>query len=284
MSPFRRRAFRIEEFQQQVRTRLESRFGLRLHMTGLLAVVFVTAYLTTRGLSYLGVTSMALRYGMATAVGYGAFFGLVRLWTLYVAGQADTELTPAVDPEEIAAQLDPDRPSTPNLEREAARDGGRVNPSHVRGSFSQNIDGGFGDASYGSSGGGTSSSSGGGSSGNVSGSGIDGDGAVAIIVIAVIALVLLALFGIAGYLIYSAPSILGEIAIEAILASVLTRSSRKIVRPGWGGSVLAATWLPALGVLVVVVLGGAILQGVCEGPTTLGGVIAQCVRDGTAKP
>jgi hypothetical protein len=132
------------------------------------------------------------------------------------------------------------------------------------------------DANVGSGVTGSSSSSSGGSSGG------GGDEAAALVVIVVVALVLLVLFGAAGYLVYSAPSILSEILIEAILASILTRSSRKIVRAGWSGSVWSATWKPAAIVLVVVVSGGYVLQHTCEGQTTLRGVLNQCfAKDST---
>ena len=254
-SPYRRGPFRLDTFRQRFRERLVSRFGLRLHMTLLLAVVFATAFVAARGLLALGVTSMGARYALACLAGYASFFGLVRAWLWYVTAEAASELEPEHPPDDVARAVEPD---VPNPERRGRADLGSLDAPNVP------VDLG----------------SGGGGSGGGGWGGLDLDeGVVALLVIAVVILVVVVLFGAAGYLIYQAPAVLGEAALEAVLAAVLARSSRAVTRFGWTGSVLAATWKPALATFVVATLGGLTTQALCPGPSTLRGVIQQCVLD-----
>jgi len=264
-TPYRRERFDLAAWRERVRNRLTSRFGLRLHMTLVVALVFATAFVTTRGLLALHVTSMGLRYLAASITGYAAFFGLLRAWLWYVTEQAGAELVPPHAPDEVALAIDPyaaprSTPVPPEPAPVAAR--GRHG-----GSSGVDV---IPDISLGSSG----SSGGGGFSLDV-----DGEGCVAVLIVGIVALIAAVLFGAAGYVIYQAPTLLGEAAFELVLASVLARSSRRVTRDGWTGSVLAATWKPALVLAVVATLGGFAAQGLCPGEITLRGVINRCVLD-----
>jgi hypothetical protein len=73
--------------------------------------------------------------------------------------------------------------------------------------------------------------------------------------------------------------VLGEAAIEAVLASVLARSSRRVTTADWTGSVWSATWKPAVLLTVVVTCAGFALQGLCPGSDTMRGSIKMCVED-----
>lgn len=243
----------MEAWRARVRSRLASRFGLRLHMAVLMAAVFAVAFVTTRLLLALGVGSMGIRYLVASLTGYAAFFGLVRAYLWWVTTEAERDFDPDRAPDSVAFAVE-ERPP-----------GEGPGPAAARARRSAELDDVLPDV--------------GGSGGRSGGSSfdVDGDGCVAILIVAIVALVAAVVFGAAGYLVYQAPAVLGEAAFELVLASVLARSSRRVSRGDWSGSVLGATWKLALGMLVVTTAGGVAAQRLCPGPETLGGVVRQCV-------
>lgn len=259
-SPYRRGRFDVGAWRERVKHRLTTRFAMRLHMTLVMGLVFAAAFVTERSLLALHVESMALRYFVASITGYAAFFGLVRAWLWYVTEDAMAELAPEHEPDEVALAIDPEAPP---------RSGDAPRPLVGATSSSRRSSGGNIDL--------PSVNLGGGSSGGGGSFDADGDGCVAILIIGIVVVVAAALFGAAGYVIYQAPALLGEAAFELLLASVLARSSRRVTRDGWSGSVLSATWKPALALAVVATLGGFAAQRLCPGETTMRGVIKQCV-------
>ncbi|HEX7596719.1 MAG TPA: hypothetical protein VF518_00800, partial [Polyangia bacterium] len=86
---------------------------------------------------------------------------------------------------------------------------------------------------------------------------------------AVLLILLAALFGIAVCTIAQAPGILGEAIVQMTLAGSLRRRVRMINQPHWSGSVLRATWIPAVITIVVVSLAGYLLQAHCPSATRL---------------
>ena len=56
--------------------------SVRLHMLGIITLAWLAGFLTSFALLHLGLTSMAVRYAIATACGYGAFVFAVRMWLL----------------------------------------------------------------------------------------------------------------------------------------------------------------------------------------------------------
>ncbi|APR74906.1 Hypothetical protein A7982_00252 [Minicystis rosea] len=279
-SIYRRGRFDPQAWREAVRTRLVSRFGLRLHMTLVLLLVFAAAFVTTRALLLLGVHSMGTRYLVASITGYGAFLGLVRAWLWYVTTEVGHELLPVHAPDEVASAVDsneapPVQPAASGALKQSrsrrAKTGtsSRATPAEV--DVVPEL------AIAGTSSPRKKSGSGGPGAGGLDLDFGDGEGCVAVIIVGIVALIGAALFGAAGYVIYQAPSLLGEAFVELMLASVLARSSRKVTREGWGGSVLAATWKPALAVLLVASIGGFTAQRLCPKEITMQGVIKRCV-------
>jgi hypothetical protein len=269
---YRRGRFDLASYRSRVRARLTTRFGLRLHMTLLVALVFATAFLVSRLMLAAGVRSMGARYLCASAVGYLAFFGLLRAWLWYVTADPDPHLHPDAAPDSVARAIDPDAPP-----RAVSK---LVVEQKERGSYDA-ADIGPDLPSLGGSG-----SSGGGSGGGGGGGGFDldlGDGIVAVLIVILVAVVAAVVLGAAGYMVYQAPSVLGEAVVEVILASVLARSSRKVTTEGWSGTVLGASWKPALIMTTMVTLGGFAAQGLCPEEATLRGVIRTCVLESGKK-
>src|SRR5262249_6820009 len=94
------------------------------------------------------------------------------------------------------------------------------------------------------------SSSGGKSSGGGGGFDLGDDGWVLIALIALVSAVL----GAGAYLVYMAPTILGDAAFAALLSAGLARRAGRIASEGWMGSVVRDTWIPFAIVLVLSVI------------------------------
>jgi hypothetical protein len=236
----------LETFKRE----FPERFLVRLHMTLLLLGVGVSGLLTSKILFELGLRLMLVRYLIAVCVAYAVFFFLMRIWLWYVG----------------ASPKDDQQPS--GIDVGDAIDLGQISGNVVtRGT-------GVADSVFGGSGGdfgggGASEMWGdtlaapipvqtsavpigrGGSSGKSGGWGLDLDLGDEAIVLIALALLVLVIFGAGAYLVYAAPEILGEAAFEALLAAGLIKASRKITRQGWMGSVLRATWIPFIVVLLM---------------------------------
>jgi hypothetical protein len=220
-------------------------------MTLLLFGVFISGLLFSKVLFELGMRPMLPRYLIAVCASYAAFFLLIKVWLWYV--------TPS-----------PRR-------RQTLSDGDTINPVDLCQVSGDAIEGGAGavrnvvdgavSGHGGDFGGGgatdvwgyqpilsnsaRSSTAFGGTSprGGSGGGGFDlGDEAVVLIALALLVLVI---FGAGAYLVYAAPEILSEAAFQALLAAGLIKASRKMSRQGWMGSVLRATCVPFLVVLLM---------------------------------
>src|ERR1700750_205889 len=65
---------------ESVRANLVRRTSPRMHMLGLVVVTGGVGFLASFAMLHAGVRSMAVRYPIATCLGYAAFLGLIRLW------------------------------------------------------------------------------------------------------------------------------------------------------------------------------------------------------------
>ncbi|HJU43714.1 MAG TPA: hypothetical protein VJ691_12890 [Vicinamibacterales bacterium] len=208
-----------------------------ISLSGLAALGFSTA------LFRLGVEHMGYRYLAATAVGYGVFMLLLALWV--------------------------------ELQR----------PSGSRGDFDV-VDlpgGGLPDAggtgvefSGGSSGGAGASASWGSadvSKIDVDVGGVDADEAWPVVIaVAVAAIVLLggviALF----YVVYYAPLLLAEVALDAALVTGIYRKLRKQDTGHWLGSAIRHTWKPAVIIALCLFVVGTVIQWAAPSARTIGDV------------
>ncbi|MGE0102091.1 MAG: hypothetical protein AB7H86_06950 [Blastocatellales bacterium] len=257
------------------RQRLLARYFVRLHMTLILGAVVLSGVITSKLLLLAGLRSMAIRYPIAVLLAYLVFFVLIRLWLWYVG---------------ISPQA-----------RESTADSGGFIPD-----ISPGIDigsrgtgwGGFGGGTSGGGGasdswgesasewlsstepppsaspgsfslGGSGSSSGKGSGGSLFDLDLGDDGCLPIIVMILLAALILLIFGSAAWLIYQAPAIFAEAAFEAALASGLIRASKGIDSPDWKGSILKATWLPFVLVLVMSIALGWTVNEFCPDAATI---------------
>jgi len=189
-------------------------------MTLILIAVFGVGIATHVATASLGA-QLALRLGLAVTAAYAAFFVLVRLWLWAVAETRQSDLDPVSEVAEESVDV--------------AVDGLLDGPSSAR--HAVDLDGPSG-------------------GGGGDGTGLDGldalDGLGELPVLLILGLVLGLIIG-AVLLVWNAPAILGEAAFELALVTMLGPRARALDRPGWTGSVLRATALPYVLMLVVAV-------------------------------
>jgi hypothetical protein len=232
---------------------ITGRFFLRFHMTLILGVTFLAGLAVTKMFLDAGNQSLALRYGVAVAVSYGAFLLLINLWLWYIApderDEDHTDLLDVVDAVDLAADLGSG----------AVR--GTVNAFDAGG-------GGFG-------GGGATGSFGDAADGVASLVDVDADeGGCAIVVVLLIAALVLTIAVAGIYLIWAAPGILAEAAFEAFLASALLPGARKSEAQGWLHGTVRATLVPFVVMLVAAVGFGWAANDLCPGARRMAEVVA----------
>ena len=219
---------------KRFRALLAKRFLIRFHMSLILGAVMASAVLASKLLLLAGLTAVIVRYPLAAISAYLVFLGLIRIWVVYVTGRGNTTADFALGSS-----------SPESADDDAAQFGG-------------------------------GSSGGAGASRNFDGDGswvpdidlsIDlDDGGWVLIVLGIL---LAVIFGAGGYLIYIAPELLPEVAMQVVLASTLKRASTKLAEQGWAMSVVKGTIVPFLLVLLMTVALGFAVHRTCPQATKL---------------
>ena len=75
----------VQRSKERFKRFLEKRFSLRLHMFLILSGVFFVGILSSKIMLLMHVNSMLIRYPLAVVFSYLAFFGLVKLWLIYLS-------------------------------------------------------------------------------------------------------------------------------------------------------------------------------------------------------
>lgn len=252
----------MTSWRESFKNSLGRRFLLRVHMSLIVLGVVCTGLLASVLLHGVGLHHMGARYFLAVLAGYLAFFILIRVWLVYLTRGAHPVPDEALDD----AVPDPPDLAPASLLTAAPRQRGRRSRDRDSSSTDYNLD--IPSTSGGS----------GGSSGSSGGGGFDGDGeGIAVtIAIVILAAAVLILFGTAVYLIWEAPVILGEAAVEVVLAASLASTARRMDTPGWSGSILKTTWKPVLAVLVLMTIGGTVAHEACPRATRLPDILNNC--------
>ena len=224
----------------QVQRRFIARGYPRILTLTILGVAGVASFAFSAILLRLGFEHMGLRYLLATLAGYATFLLLIRLWIAFHRREWD----PSFDVPDAAS--------------------------------------GSAGADHGAFGGGESG--GAGASGSWDGPGIDGslpsvdvdvDDAWPVVLAAVIALGgLLALI----YVVYAAPVLLAEVALDAALVTGIYRKLRRADARHWLTSTVRRTWAAAVIVAVSVGLAGTVMQWVVPTARSIGDILAQLNR------
>ena len=219
----------------------------RLIVSLILALAGLAAFAASAGTLRLGVEVMWLRYLVATVAGYAAFLLLLRVWIAFHREGWNLDLVP-----DFGGGV-------------ALGGPGGVAPSQA----------GF---SGGASGGGGASSNWGGGSSSASkafNAGVDVDDAWPVVLAAVLALgAVIAML----YVVYAAPALLAEVALDAALVTGIYRKVRQQDLRHWLYSAVRSTAIPAVIVAVCVALAGAALQWAVPTALSIGDVLRELGR------
>lgn len=227
---------------------------LRLHLLLIVTLAGAAAFLSSVVALSLGVVSMAVRYPLAVVAGYATFLLLIRGWiALHQRGEASrSDQRSSFDAADLAS-LDPGLDVSVPI-----RLGSKPDMAFFTGGHSGGAGSG---AAFGSA------PSHAGSSFNVD---WDVDDLWPVVLAAVCALGgALAI----AYVVYSAPVLLAEVAVDAAIMSGVYRKLKKREPSHWAMTVLRHTWIPAMILIVFAALGGYASQRLAPEARSIGGVI-----------
>lgn len=242
---------------------LEREHPIRMQMLGVVTLASLAGFLTSFTLLHVGLTNMAIRYAIATGIGYGVFVWCVRVWLL---GR------------DASAQLHDDGHWSRGLNLNVFGRAGRSTASPAGDTlFSGGRSGGAGaSASFASSSGPAPmfvmppppQSSGNGLPGlDKVKLGSSKKGAAAILVIALIVIGL----AVVGRVVWQSPNLLAEMLVDGAVAGSAFRGVQRAARHR-ELDVVRHTWVPALIVLVVMVAIGAAAQYLVPQAVSIGDV------------
>ncbi len=241
-----------EASEDQFEESLRHRFFLRWHMAFILGAVLSSGVVLNKTLFYLGLEHFSARYAVCLILSYFVFLGMIRLWCSYLFRNQKKTQVSGVDGSGILNDF--------NIFPGGGSSGS--GPSFAGGG------GKFG-------GGGASSSWGSGK-----GSGLDldiggGDDDTFFLILFGAAIAILAGGGV--YLVFSAPTILGDVAFHFALAAGLIHPTKKLRDEGWLGSAFAKTWIPCG--LIILALSGItyMAERHCRGARTMNEMYHRCV-------
>lgn len=242
--------------------RFRERYSLRIHMCAILLATVASGALASKLLLMVQVENLAVRYPLAVLFSYLVFFASIKLWLIYV--------TPSTDSKSGSNYMDlldvPVNLSSGNSCSSGAvpvhGGGGEFSGGGASGSFDTDTATeslaavAVSDASSGAGiGEGVGDAVGG------VGDALGDEGGLAIIVvIALLAIVLVAVLGASAYVIYQAPAILSEVALQGVLAASLSKRTKAMAQGDWVGSVLKTTWKPFACTLLAALMCGVVLH------------------------
>lgn len=249
---------------ERLELRLRAESFPRLIMTAMVSIAGGIAFLCSAVTLWAGVDSMAVRYGLAAVAGYLAFGGVLRVWIGWRRGWLDS----------VADLPTPDLDFTGSHGADSGSSlfsGGRSGGAGASASFSPEP---YAPPVDDSDAGpvlpvlGSSERKGDGVLSNV----VDVDDQRIWLVVLALILAFGALVAVA-FVVYSAPVLLTEVAIDAGVMSGVYRSVRRHDDGNWVGAVWRRTWVPALVVIVCVSVAGYLLQLAVPDARSIGGVI-----------
>ena len=241
----------------RVRERMLRTGAPRLLLSSIMVLAACGAFLASVVSLRLGLDSMMLRYPLAVVAGYVVFLALIRGWIAWYrrgsfldGGSTFVDMVNSIDLGNVS------------LPTHAA-----AQPSMFAGGRSGGAGGGAGWSGLASP-------------ARSSGKAPTGSGGVGFLVdsddvwpIALaIACALGGLLAIA-YVIYAAPVLLADVALDAAIVSVLYRQLKKREMSHWALTVVRHTWLPAIVLITFAAIGGWALQKAAPDAVSIGGVV-----------
>jgi hypothetical protein len=243
MSWRKRTIARIEE-------RLSRTESPRLQMFVLVATTGAVGFVASSLLLRLGLDSIWLRWSLGVVAAYGAFLSLVGLWVLYHRVRARLrDAPPEADPEAhfFGEEVPDEEVSDESFMAPPGAAPERGERQHAGPAKSKrgNLDVDFPDISL-------------------------GDEALPLVLVLV---ALVAVLGTAGYLVFTAPTLLAELLVDGVLSAALYRRLHRVHEENWLATAVRRTIVPAVITLVLVMATGGGLSRYAPEATTLGGVM-----------
>jgi hypothetical protein len=241
-----------------MRRRLETGHWPRVHCVLLVALASAAAFLLSVVLLRLQVHSLAIRYGVAAAAGYAAFVLLIRAWVRWKWSRLAKDLTNKV----VDSAIDVPLQSLPSPSAETSTS-----------IFTGGRSGGAGASANWSAPRAVVAPSGSPSSGVSKGSGfsLDFDADDLIWVLLALAAAFAGFLAVA-YVIYVAPTLLAEAAVNAAIAGKVYRGMRKRESQHWTTQVLRRTAVSAIVLILSATAAGYALQRIAPEARSIGGV------------
>jgi hypothetical protein len=268
--------------EKRLAAALQHRFYLRVHMTAMLVATLLAGLVTTRLLLAAGVTNFAVRYGIAVIVAYAVFITSVKLWLAYIgfcaaaarrrAGSTGDDWFDCFNLSSSGSSSWSGGGSSSVSEGGGKFGGGGASGSWGEGSAKGNVLAAAAVPSQPMAKKSSSSSS----SKKSSGGGGDGDFGELILVLLIILLVVAVIASFA-WMIWAAPTILSEVAFNAVLAGALAKHAQSATRGNWVGSVMKKTMIPFVLILALAILVGWWAQKVCPAASRLSEAV-HCVN------
>ena len=249
---------------EKLEMRLRAESFPRLIMTAMVSVAGGMAFLCSAAMLWAGVDSMAVRYGLAAAAGYLAFGLVLRAWMGWRRSWLDDVVdlpTPDLD---FSSSHGGSSGSSTSFFSGGRSGGGGASESFAPEPYTPPVEDDSVPALP------------------VLGSSEKGDGVLSTVadaddgriwlVVLALALAVGALVAVA-FVVYSAPILLTEVAIDAGIMSGVYRNVRRHDDGNWVGAVWRRTWIPAVVVIVCVSVAGYVLQLAVPDARSIGGVI-----------
>jgi hypothetical protein len=251
-------------FAQRFRQRIVRQYMVRFHMSLLLAATMASGVLCSKLLLMAGLNSVLFRYPLSVLGAYLVFTGLARLWVAYVLINAVASRGHSFFPGQSSA-------SSSGIDVDAGFLPGGGSSSEPGVSFGGGDSGGAGasgvwDASGPEPSAIPASSGGGFHSPSID---LDFDFDDGFWILIVLGLLILVLAGVGGYLIWAAPQILPDLALNTLFASSITGAAKRAETRGWMVSVIRATCIPMLLILGLTIALAVTVHHHCPGAEKL---------------
>lgn len=245
-----------ERVVNRMRSRLQEGYWPRLHGLLLITLATAAACLVSVVLLWLGAHSMAVRYAVAALCGYLCFVGLIRAWVRWKWSHMDFTGDGDLGVSDVIANVPIPLPSRAGPAVGQMFSGGRSGGGGASGSWGSST------PSSGSGGGGISLD-------------LDTDDLVWLIVALVAAV---AGFAAVAYVIWIAPTLLAEVAVNAAVAGKVYHGMRKRDPRHWTADVRRRTGFAALAIIISAAAAGYALQRIAPDARSIGGVWAHLAR------
>ncbi|HEX7418979.1 MAG TPA: hypothetical protein VF505_03775 [Thermoanaerobaculia bacterium] len=246
---------------------LQHRFYLRVHMAAMLTATLLAGLIVTRLLLAAGVRNFAVRYGIAVVVAYAVFITSVKLWLAYIgfcaaaarrrAGSTGDDWFDCLNMGSGGSSSWSGGSSSSSVSEGGGKfGGGGASGSWGDGAAKSNVIAAAAVPPQSSAKKSSSSSS----SSKKSGGGGDFGELVLVLLIILLVVAVIASF---AWMIWAAPTILSEVAFNAVLAGALAKHAQTATHGNWVGSVMKKTMIPFLLILTLAILVGYWAQKVC---------------------